>query len=150
MHAWFISTAISPGQAMLLTAAAWSWAAFCAVLIARAISSAGYITATARSVRVASVTAAVLVAAATVDIYFFPQAELLGIDKVVISPPYTWWVWTGILLCEPAVTGFKVMRNRDLLRSAAKREGKPKEVKPNWVKLAEGLFGNLLDVNNYG
>jgi hypothetical protein len=134
---------------MLLAAAAWSWAAFCSVLIARAASSKGYITATVRSVRVASAAAAISVTAATVDIYFFPRAELLGISKVVISPPYTWWFWAAILLCEAAVTGFKVMRYRDLLRSAAKRDGKPVEVKPKWVKLLEGLVGNLLDVNNY-
>jgi hypothetical protein len=144
-----MNVAKSLSQALLLTTAAWSWAAFWAVLIARAVSSAGYITATARSLRVASATAAISVAGATVDIYFFPRAELLGIDKVVISPPYTWWFWAGILLCEPAVTGFKVMRYRDLLRSAAERDGKPREVKPNWVKLVEGIAGNLLDVNNY-
>lgn len=149
MHTWLINVAVSLGQALLLTMAAWSWAAFWAVLIARAASSAGYITASARSLRLASASAAISVAGATVDIYFFPQAELLGIDKVVISPPYTWWVWAGILICEPAVTGFKVMRYKDLLRSAAERDGKPMEVKPNWVKLMGGLVGNLLDVNNY-
>jgi small-conductance mechanosensitive channel len=149
LHAWLINTATSLSQALLLTMAAWSWAAFCTVLIARVVSSAGYITATTRTLRVASVSAAVSVTAATVDVYFFPRAELLGIDKVVISPPYTWWVWAGILLCEPAVTGFKVVSNRGLLRSQAEREGKPVEYKPNWVKLVEGIFGNLLDVNNY-
>ena len=150
MHSWLINVAVSLSQALLLTTAAWSWAAFWAVLIARAASPGGYITATARSVRVASATAAIFVAGATVDIYSFPRAELLGIDRVVISPPYTWWIWAGILLCEPAVTGYKVMRDRGLLRSAAEREGKPGEVKPNWVKLVGGLVGNLLDANNYG
>jgi hypothetical protein len=149
LHAWLTNVAISISQALLLTMAAWSWAAFCAVLIARTASSTGCITATGRSFRVVTASAAIAVTAATVDIYFFPQAELLGIDKVVISPPYTWWVWAGILLCEPAVTGFKVMRNWNLFRSYARREGKPMEVKPNWVKLLDGIAGNLLDVNNY-
>jgi hypothetical protein len=149
LHAWLTNVAVSLSQALLLTTAAWSWAAFCTVFIARSVSSKGYLTATWRSVRVVSASATIVVAAATVDIYFFPRAELLGIDKLVISPPYTWWVWSGILLCEPVATGLKVIRNWDLFRSYAGREGKPMEVKPNWVKLMEGIVGNLLDVNNY-
>ena len=149
MREWLIQVGISLSQAALLTAAIWSWSALSSVLIAKVVSSAGFLTATLRSLWVAGSTTVIVVPAATIDIYFFPRAELLGIDHLVITPPYIWWAWGALLLCEPLVSGIKVIYLQPLLRTAAMRNNGPQEMKPKWVKLFEGLLGDLLNMGNY-
>lgn len=149
MSTWLVHAGISLSQSLLLTAALWSWAASSSVWMAKAISAAGYLTTTSRSLWIATVVTLVFVPAATVDIYFFPRAELLGIHRLVISPPYTWWVWAAILLCEPLVTCLKIAHHRSLLQADAEFNHAPHEVRPRWVRLFEGLVGDLLNIDNY-
>jgi hypothetical protein len=149
MSRWFVHAVVSLSQALLLTAALWSWAAFSSVLIARAISGRGYLTATSRSLWIASLSSLIFIPAATTDLFYLPRANLLGVPRLIISPPYTWWVWGAILLCEPLVTGIKIVHYRSLLRADAEFNGAPHELHPRWVKLFEGLLADFLDVSNY-
>ena len=149
MERWLVHVSIVLIQSLLLVGAAWSWAACCAVLAARYGPAAGILTATRRSLWLAGLSSALFVAGATVDLYFVPSAELLGIRRLTVSPPYTWWVWSGLLVCELVVTFAKSHSQRHLLELSAARAGHPLEVKPKWVGLCEELLLETVNLNNY-
>lgn len=148
MERWLIHETIALTQSLLLAGAAWSWAAFCSVTVARC-GPVAFLDATARSLRLAALSSVFFVAAASIDLHFVPRAELLGVRRLTIAPPFTWWVWAGLLICEPVVTCLKVARLRPLLNEAASLQGAPLEVKPRWVKLCEDLLIELVSASNY-
>lgn len=140
---------ISLGESLLLGLALWSWAAFCASAIANVMSKTDFITASPRTVRLSGVSCIVLITAESTCLYFDPRAALLGIHGLAVSPPLTWWLWGGVLVCEPLVSAAKIFAYRSLLQEEATRKGKPVQVKPQWETLLDAIGDILSDGTNY-
>jgi hypothetical protein len=117
--------------------------------VARSKVRSGYVTAAWADVCLAAASACVFIGAATTDLWFYPRAELLGIHELSITPPYIWWVWSGILVCEPVVTSIKMIRHRQLLVDEARERGAPVPVKMRWVELLKQIGEVFLNWNSY-
>jgi hypothetical protein len=146
---WAVRVGLSLGQAILLAGAMWSWAAFCALTIAMALSRFGYVTAARRDVWLSAASSAVLIFATTATLFISPHLDLLGIHELSISSAYIWWGWGALLACEPIVTGYKFFHYRELLVSEASRTARPARVCPRFTGLLWQLGESLLDWTTY-
>ena len=137
----WMQVGVDVGQSAALAGTVWSWSAFCSVAIARYGSTADYITASARNVRLAGALSGAFVAATVALLFRFPSFEIPDIHGLVVHPPSTWWAFGGLLLAGALVTAVRLRRHVPLYKLDAQRRGHALEIKPRWVE----LFGELID-----
>ena len=124
-----IFVALSLFRSALLALAMWSWAAFCVSAIVRLMHIA-YVIAPLRSIYISGISSLILAGGQTTELYFYPRAALLGIHGLTFPPPYIWWAWAAILVCEPMVSLGKLLKYRPLLQDEALHRGSPVRFEP--------------------
>jgi hypothetical protein len=149
MSGWVAHSVSEVLQSVLIALALWSWASFCAIAAAKICSRSGVLDADWRDFRLASGSSILLVGASTLDLILKPRAELFGIHGLAVSPPYTWWVWGGMLVLEPVVTALKIKVYWSMLLQEMRGAGAPLRVKPLWTELLHKVFGAIYSWSNY-